>query len=75
MIASFRPPDPTEDRVAFVSQLATATAVLVIERAAGDRAVSVEDLRAGTRHAGYRIGRRRAHIGANLLYSEPLSPS
>jgi hypothetical protein len=62
VVASFGP-DPTEDRVAFVSQLATATPVLIIQRAARDGAVSVLDRRAGTCHAGNRIGRRRAQNG------------
>jgi hypothetical protein len=44
------PPFLTEDRVAFASQLATAAPVLVVERAARDRAVSVKGQRAGTRH-------------------------
>jgi hypothetical protein len=53
LVASFGPPRPTPNRVALVSQLAAAAADFVlVERAARDRAVSVQDQTTGTVHRG-----------------------
>jgi hypothetical protein len=72
VVATVRPPDPGEDRVTLVAQLATAAPVLIVERAARDRAVSVKELRARIVHADNRTGRvarsdRRSYGAASKL--------
>jgi hypothetical protein len=50
-VAALFPPFPAADRVALVAKLAAAATVLVVVvRAARDRAVRVVDQGAGTRH-------------------------